>query len=230
MPRRELVELKNVSKRYVMDDVYVDALKDVSFKIREGEFVGIIGPSGSGKSTLLNIMGLLAKPSSGTVLLDGIDVSGLDEDRRAYLRGKKLGFVFQTFNLIPTFNALENVAIPMAFYDVPKKKRIEKAKELLDSVGMKHRLYHLPSQLSGGERQRVAIARALANNPEIILADEPTGNLDSVSGKQVLDLFVNLNKDGKTIIIVTHDQNIAKKMNRIISLKDGRIIKDFRND
>ncbi len=223
---KKILEIKNVKKRFLLGEIPVDALRGVSLDIKAGELISIVGPSGSGKSTLLNVIGLLTEPSEGQVILEGRDISKLNEDQRAYLRGKKLGFVFQTFNLIPTFSSLENVAVPMMFYGYPKAERNKLAKELLLKVGLGHRLESRPSQLSGGERQRVAIARALANEPDIILADEPTGNLDSESGKSILDLFLKLNKEGKTIIIVTHDPRIPKLTRRTIHIKDGLINKE----
>ena len=226
--KKAVISLSNVSKRYPLGEVFVDALKDVSLKIHEGELVSIMGPSGSGKSTLLNIIGLLTEPTHGHVVLDHKDVSKLHEDARAYIRGKKIGFVFQTFNLIPTFNAIENVAIPMAFYGINKKTRLKMAEDFLKTVGLSERLYNKPSQLSGGERQRVAVARALGNNPDIILADEPTGNLDSATGLQILDLFLKLNKQGKTVVIVTHDEFITKKTKRTFYLKDGKIHREVK--
>ncbi|MEM5853095.1 MAG: ABC transporter ATP-binding protein [Candidatus Aenigmatarchaeota archaeon] len=219
------VELKNVSKIYKMDEVEVVALKDVNLKIMEKEFVAIIGPSGSGKSTLLHLIGLLDKPTSGKVFLDGIDTSKLKDKQLARLRGEKIGFVFQFFNLYPTLTALENVELPMIIAEKNKKESEKRAIELLKKVGLEKRADHLPSQLSGGERQRVAIARALANDPALILADEPTGNLDSKSGEEIMKIFDKLKEDGKTIVMVTHEMNIARYAERIIYLKDGRIIK-----
>jgi len=225
---KTVIGLSNVSKRYPLGEVFVDALKNISLEIHEGELVSIMGPSGSGKSTLLNVMGLLTEPTSGRIILDHKDVSKLHEDARAYIRGKKIGFVCQTFNLIPTFNAIENVAVPMAFYGIDKKTRLRMAENFLKSVGLEERMYSKPSQLSGGERQRVAIARSLGNNPDIILADEPTGNLDSVSGKQILDLFLKLNREGKTVVIVTHDESITKKTKRTLFLRDGELHKEVK--
>lgn len=223
---RILLEIINVKKRYALGETYVDALRGVTLNINKGELISIVGPSGSGKSTLLNVIGLLTDPSEGKVLLEGKDISKIDEDKRAYIRGKTLGFVFQTFNLIPTFTSVENVAVPLMFYGYSKEERTEMAKELLKKVGLEHRDNSKPSQLSGGERQRVAIARALANEPEIILADEPTGNLDSKSGDAILDLFLKLNKEGKTIILVSHDPRLPKLTRRTIYIKDGLIEKE----
>jgi putative ABC transport system ATP-binding protein len=193
--------------------------------IKKGDFVAIVGPSGSGKSTMMNLVGALDLASKGDIFLDGMNIEHLPESDLAQIRGKKIGFVFQTFNLIPTLTALENVMLPMMFQNVNKAEREERATKLLEKVKLGHRLNHLPGELSGGERQRVAIARALANNPEVILADEPTGNLDSKTGEEILEMFINLNKEGKTIIMVTHDKELAKKARHIVRLKDGRIEK-----
>ena len=222
-----MVVTEDLVKVYRLGKVEIPALRGVSIEIEEGEFLGIFGPSGSGKSTLLHLIGVLDVPTSGRVIIDGVDVSKLDEDKRAELRANKIGFVFQFFNLIPRLNALENIALPMAFTGVPRSKRRERALELLDLVGLRDRWNHKPTELSGGEGQRVAIARALANDPSIILADEPTGNLDSRTGKEIVNLFERLNEeDGKTIVIVTHDQTIAEACRRIIYLRDGVIYKE----
>jgi putative ABC transport system ATP-binding protein len=222
-----LEKLKNVTKVYRTEEVEVYALKDISLEIKEGEYTAIIGPSGSGKSTLLHIMGCLDKPTSGKVFLDGVDVSKLNDLELARFRGKKIGFVFQFFNLYPTLNVLENVELPMIIAETYKEERRKRALELLKAVGMEKRISHLPSQLSGGERQRVAIARALANNPTLILADEPTGNLDSKSGEEILQLLKKLQeKENKTVVIVTHNQRVVKYAERIIYLKDGKILKE----
>ncbi|MEM5836382.1 MAG: ABC transporter ATP-binding protein [Candidatus Aenigmatarchaeota archaeon] len=222
---KPVVELRKVSKVYKMDEVEVTALKDVDLKIIEKEFVAIIGPSGSGKSTLLHLIGLLDKPTSGKIFLDGVDTSKLKDKQLARLRGRKIGFVFQFFNLYPTLTALENVELPMMIAEKDKRESEKRAIELLKKVGLEKRANHLPSQLSGGERQRVAIARALANDPALILADEPTGNLDSKSGEEVMKIFNKLQEEGKTIVMVTHEMNIARYAERIIYLRDGRIIK-----
>ncbi|MEM5829720.1 MAG: ABC transporter ATP-binding protein [Candidatus Aenigmatarchaeota archaeon] len=221
-----MIELRQVSKVYKMDEVEVIALKEINLKIMEKEFVAIIGPSGSGKSTLLHLMGLLDKPTTGKIFLDGIDVSKLNDKQLAKLRGEKIGFVFQFFNLYPTLTALENVKLPMTIAKKDKKESEKRAIELLKKVGLEKRANHLPSQLSGGERQRVAIARALANNPSLILADEPTGNLDSKTGEEIMKIFDKLQEEGKTVVVVTHEINIAKYAERLIYLKDGRIIKE----
>lgn len=219
-----VIELDHVSKTYKMDEVNVQALNGVDLKINKKEFVAIMGPSGSGKSTLLHMIGCLDRPSSGKIFLDGSDVSKLNDSQLARVRGKKIGFVFQYFNLYPTLTAQGNVELPMMIIEKEKKFREERALQLLKRVGLQERASHLPSQLSGGERQRVAIARALANEPAFILADEPTGNLDSKSGSEVMKIFVELNKEGKTVIIVTHDETIASHSERIVKVRDGKII------
>lgn len=222
-----IVTAQNVTKIYPMGKVHVTALDDVSFAIAESEFVAIMGPSGSGKSTLMNLIGCLDKPTSGTISINGTDVSRLSDRQLARLRGSHIGFVFQTFNLIPRIDALANVMLPMTFAGkLSPKERRARAQQLLESVGLGERLHHLPSELSGGERQRVAIARALANDPKILLADEPTGNLDTKTGKTILDLFVELNKAGRTIIVVTHDATVASYARRIVRLLDGKIVGD----
>jgi len=220
-----IIELKGVHKDYFMGDSKIHAVEAVDLAIKRGNFVAIIGPSGSGKSTMMNLVGALDLASEGDIFLDNINIEHLHESELAQIRGKKIGFIFQTFNLIPTQTALENVMLPMIFQDISRAERIEKATRLLEEVNLGHRLKHLPPELSGGERQRVAIARALANDPEVILADEPTGNLDSKTGEEVIKLFEKLNKEGKTIIMVTHDLNMAKHANKVYKLKDGMIVK-----
>lgn len=221
-----VIELRDVWKIYQMGAVQVPALKGMNLKINKHEFVAIMGASGSGKSTGMNMIGCLDLPTKGTVLLDGYDISKLTESSLAQIRGRKIGFIFQTFNLISSLTALENVMLPLLFQDVFSDHQKEnRAKTILDKVGLSQRYNHKPSELSGGERQRVAIARALINNPEIILADEPTGNLDSRTGKEILDLIRNLHKEGKTIILVTHDSLIARYAQRIIKISDGQVIK-----
>ncbi len=219
------VELRNVSKVYMVGTQEVRALDSVSLRIERGEFTSIMGPSGSGKTTLLSVMGCLIRPTSGRILIGGEDVTDLDEDRLAVFRAKKIGFVFQFFNLISTLTALENVMLPMAFAgDVSGWEMKARAMELLEAVGLSDRAHHRPLELSGGQQQRVAIARALANDPEIILADEPTGNLDSHTGSEIMDLMEQLNRElGKTFVIVTHDPAVAKRTNKILYMKDGRI-------
>ena len=216
-----IIALDGVGKKYQLGDTEVEALKSSNVDIEEGEFVAVMGPSGSGKSTLMNMIGALDTPTSGEVFIDDEKASGLSEDELALLRSRKIGFIFQQFNLIPTMNATENVALPMLFRGVSKSERNKKAEEILVDVGLGDRLHHMPSELSGGQRQRVSIARSLANNPDIILADEPTGNLDSETGKKIMDLLTDLNDEGKTIIMVTHDENDAEYADRIIKIVDG---------
>jgi len=224
-----IIKLKNVWKIYKMGEVEVPALRGLDLEVKKGEFLAILGPSGSGKSTALNMIGSLDIPTKGEVYLDGVNISTLTESDLAQLRGKKIGFVFQVFNLIPSLDAIGNVALPMIFQGKSRDYRIKRAKEILTKVGLGHRLTHKPGQMSGGERQRVAIARALSNNPEVILADEPTGNLDSKTGLEVMDLLKDLHKkDKKTIILVTHDHNLVRYSHRIGYLRDGKIIKTKR--
>jgi len=219
-----VIEVRNVEKIYKMGDVEVPALDGVDIVINRGEFVAIMGPSGSGKSTAMNMVGCLDVPTKGKVFLDGHDISQLGESELAQIRGKKIGFIFQTFNLINSISAIENVELPMIFQGVSKDERMERAKELLSLVDLGDRMEHKPTEMSGGQQQRVAVARALANDPEVILADEPTGNLDSKTGKEIIELIGKLNKEGKTIIMVTHDEDIAKHAQRIVRLKDGKIV------
>ena len=220
-----IIELKNVLKYYYMGDSIVKAVDGIDIQIKEGDFVAIMGPSGSGKSTTVNLVGSLDLPSKGQIFLSGNDISELDESQLAQIRGKKIGFIFQSFNLIPNLTAKENVMLPMLFQNSDESKE-ERAEDLLKLVELSDRMDHLPNQLSGGQQQRVAIARSLANNPDVILADEPTGNLDTKTGEMVLDFLNKLNKKGKTIIIVTHDPNLAKKhANIIYHLKDGKVLK-----
>ena len=223
---KSVIKLDNVSKVYQLDSVKVEALKDVDLEIKKREFVSIMGASGSGKSTLLHLIGVLDKPTKGSIYLDSVDISKLSGDKLARLRGERIGFVFQFFNLYPTLTAKENVELPMVIHEVDKKEREERATELLDKVGLGERTEHYPSQLSGGERQRVAIARALANDPSMILADEPTGNLDSKTGVEIMEVFTKLNKEGKTIVMVTHEKIIAHYSKRAIHVKDGKIVRD----
>ena len=223
--KQEIIKLKNVHKDYVVGDSKIRAVDGVDLTINKGDFIAIVGPSGSGKSTMMNLVGALDLATQGDIFLDNINIEHLEESDLAQLRGKKIGFVFQTFNLVPTLTAIENVMLPMIFQEVDLSERKQRATQLLTELGLEHRLNHLPSELSGGERQRVALARALANDPEVILADEPTGNLDSKRSKEVAEMFVKLSKKGKTVILVTHDLDIAKYANKVYKLKDGRIIK-----
>jgi putative ABC transport system ATP-binding protein len=224
---KPVIELRDVSKIYCTTGVPVHALKDVDMKINKKESMSIMGPSGSGKSTMLHIIGCLDRPTHGKVFINGKDVSRLDENEIARIRRKTIGFVFQFFNLIPNFTARKNVELPMIFSKFPRREK--RAEELLNAVGLGNRINHYPSQLSGGEIQRVSIARALANEPDIILADEPTGNLDSKSGKEILNILKKLNKEsGITLVTITHDKNIASYSRKIIYLKDGQIIKRGR--
>jgi putative ABC transport system ATP-binding protein len=226
---RKIIELKNVHKVYHLreGEIPIPALKEVNLDIHDGEFIVILGASGSGKSTLMNMIGALDVPTEGKIYLEGKDISKFSESKLAQARGKKIGFVFQQFNLVPILDALRNVTLPMIFQDVSEEKRVARAKELLGLVGLKERTTHRPTELSGGEQQRVAISRALANDPDIILADEPTGNLDSKTGKQIMEIISKLHKEeGKTIILVTHDVNLLKYAYRTIYLKDGVVIKD----
>jgi putative ABC transport system ATP-binding protein len=222
----EALKLSGICKYYGEGHSMVRALCDANMTIYDGQFVGILGPSGSGKSTLLHIIGLLDTPSEGQIYIDGIETSRMDSDEKANIRAQKIGFVFQFFNLVPSLSALENVELPLTIYDVPKNERRKKATKLLERLGLGKRLNHLPGMLSGGERQRVAIARALVNDPEIVLADEPTGNLDSKTGKEVLKIFQEFHEEGRTIVIITHDENITKLTERVVKIKDGKLIEE----
>jgi putative ABC transport system ATP-binding protein len=229
MKHHPVIEVENIWKTYTLGENSIDVLKGISFSVKRGEFVAIVGKSGSGKTTLVNQIGVLDVPSKGRIILNGVDVSKLSESEVALIRGKTIGYVFQKFNLIKTLSALENVALPMVFQGISKEERVSRAKYLLEEFDMGERLENKPSELSGGQQQRVAIARALANEPEIILADEPTGNLDSKTGIIVMKYLQSLHKKGKTIILVTHDDNLSLCAERIITLIDGKIISDKKN-
>ncbi len=225
-----VLSLKEVTKEYLLGETTVRALRGLSLEVEKGEILAIMGPSGSGKSTLMHILGLLDTPSAGEARIEGTSVQSLSERQLTGLRGRKIGFVFQTFNLVETLTAQGNVELPMIFQAVQREERLRRAADLLTKVGLPDRLRHRPSQLSGGERQRVAIARALANNPEIILADEPTGNLDSESGGKILELLEGLaREDGKTVILVSHNPDAAAIADRVVTLKDGRIVDERRH-
>jgi putative ABC transport system ATP-binding protein len=221
-----MIEMTAIRKVYSTGRMEVAALKGVDLTIRTNEYVSIVGPSGSGKSTLMNLIGCLDTPSSGTYLLSGDNVAVLDRNQLAEVRNKRIGFVFQSFNLLPYATALENVALPLLFAGIPDKKRNERAAQMLEKVGLKDRMDHKPTELSGGQMQRVAIARALANSPAIILADEPTGNLDSASGHAIADLFGELHAAGQTIVMITHDNGLAKIASRSVHIRDGEIVDD----
>ncbi len=222
----ELIRITDLNKIYDSGAVQVHALKNINLTIERGEFVAIMGHSGSGKSTLMNILGCLDRPSSGTYLLDGIDISQQSNDALSDVRNQKIGFVFQAFNLIPRTSTLKNVELPMIYGRVPGKARVERAKMLLEKVGLGQRLEHMPNELSGGQKQRVAIARALANEPPILLADEPTGNLDSASTIEIMELFTQLNREGVTVIIVTHEDDVAAFTERVLWFEDGQLVDD----
>ena len=223
-----IVQFENVRKNYQMGPVMVEALRDVSFGIEAGDYISIMGPSGCGKSTMLNLLGCLDRPSAGRYLLGGDDVSQMNDDSLSAVRGARLGFVFQSYNLIQQLTVVENIEIPLYYQDRPEHESRERARGLATRVGLERRFHHKPFELSGGQQQRVAIARALVNDPLVILADEPTGNLDSTSGAEILKLFDELNTQGKTLILVTHDPNVAAHAHRAIRLRDGRIESDVR--
>lgn len=221
-----LIKLSNINKSYKLsEDLTFQALKDINLTINKGEFVAIVGPSGSGKSTLMNIIGLLDQPTSGHYELDGIDVSKMSEKHLAQIRNKKIGFVFQSFNLLNRTDALNNVALPLIYSGIGNRERLDRAMQELNAVGLSEKVHSRPNQLSGGQQQRVAIARALVTNPEVIMADEPTGNLDTKTGAEIIKLLKNLHKAGHTIILITHDDAIAKNAPRVINIKDGEIAK-----
>ncbi len=224
MPPHSLIELQDVWKTYIMGDQRLDVLRGVNLHIHKGEFIAILGPSGSGKSTLMNQVGLLDVPSKGKIYLEGRDLTTLNESELANVRGKTIGFIFQQFNLIPTLTAQENVMLPTLFQGLAQEERTKRATKLLTTVGLQERMDHKPGQLSGGQQQRVAIARSLVNDPSIILADEPTGNLDSISGTQIFDLLIHLHRDeNKTLILITHDAGLAKHAQRVVYMKDGMV-------
>lgn len=226
----KVIEIKNIVKNYQVGSVIVRALRSVSINIDRNEYVAIMGPSGSGKSTLMNLLGCLDTPTSGSYVLNGVDVSKMEDDYLAEIRNKEIGFVFQTFNLLPRYTALENVTLPLIYAGVPKIEREKVAVKTLEEVGLGDRMTHKPNELSGGQRQRVAIARALVNKPSIILADEPTGNLDSKTSIDIMNLLNAIHKNGNTVILVTHEEDIAKHAARIIRLFDGEVSQDYRNE
>lgn len=225
-----LIEIKNLVKNYIMGDIQVPALKNVSLTIDRNEYVAIMGPSGSGKSTLMNILGCLDTPSDGLYLFDNVDVSTLSDDALSMMRNREIGFIFQNFNLLPKMNSLQNVELPLMYAGVPKAVRKERAMEALERVGLADRMDHKPTELSGGQRQRVAVARALVTKPGILLADEPTGALDSKTGVEIMALFDELHRDGNTLILITHEREIAEYSHRIIQIRDGLIFSDEKNE
>ncbi len=224
-----IIDLREIVKNYRIGKIIVRALRSVDLKIDKNEYVAIMGPSGSGKSTLMNLIGCLDTPTAGQYVLNGKDVSQMEDNQLADIRNNEIGFVFQTFNLLPRYSAIENVMLPLIYAGVSKNQRIEKAKEVLDSVGLIDRIMHKPNELSGGERQRVAMARALVNHPSIILADEPTGNLDSKTSEDIMNLLDEIHEMGNTIIVVTHEESIARHAKRIVKLIDGQVESDVEN-
>jgi putative ABC transport system ATP-binding protein len=222
-----LLKLKNIGKKYLIGTEEVNALRSIDLVINKGEYVALMGPSGSGKSTLMNIVGCLDTPTQGEYYLNGKEVSCMTEDELAEIRNKEIGFIFQTFNLVPRSNALDNVALPLVYAGIKKNQRMQRAEQALRDVGLGDRITHKPNELSGGQRQRVAVARALVNNPSIILADEPTGNLDSKTSEEIMILFREIHRNGNTIIVVTHEEEIAQHAHRIVRIKDGMIESDY---
>jgi putative ABC transport system ATP-binding protein len=223
-----MIETRELWKTYTMGDEEIHALRGVSIQIDRGEYVAIMGPSGSGKSTLMNLIGCLDTPTRGTYLLNGKEVSQMNDNELARIRNEEIGFVFQTFNLLPRATALHNVELPLVYAGISKKARLERAKAAIDKVELTHRMTHKPNELSGGQRQRVAIARALVNNPSILLADEPTGNLDTKTGHEIMELFARLHQSGNTIIVVTHEADVAAYAHRAIAIRDGQVERDVR--
>jgi putative ABC transport system ATP-binding protein len=221
-----MIELRDISKNYRMGNVDICALCGVTLSVKQGELIAVMGPSGSGKSTLMNLLGCLDRPTGGTYTFESREISSMSDDELAHVRNAKIGFVFQSFNLLPRFSALKNVEMPLVYSGIPSRLRTERAVPVLEQVGLQDRMHHKPTELSGGQQQRVAIARALVNNPPLLLADEPTGNLDSRSGAEILNILVDLNRKGVTIMIVTHDHDVAARCRRIINLKDGMIVGD----
>ena len=218
-----IIQATDIKKIYQMGETQVNALDGLDVEIKQGAYIALMGPSGSGKSTLMNVLGCLDTPTSGVYVLNGNDVSSISDDELAEIRNKEIGFVFQTFNLLPRYTALENVALPMIYAGIPYAERVSRAEAVLRKVGLGDRMDHRPNELSGGQRQRVAVARALVMNPSIILADEPTGNLDSITSDGIMKLFSEINKDGNTVIVVTHEEEIAAHAERVVRLKDGRL-------
>lgn len=231
MPQQpSLIQINDIGRKYVIGAETIHALKSVTLQINKGEFVALMGPSGSGKSTLMNILGCLDTPTRGEYILNGVSVSDMTEDELAEIRNKEIGFVFQTFNLLPRSTSLDNVALPLIYAGLTKKKRDEKAQAALESVGLGNRMHHKPNELSGGQRQRVAVARALINDPSIILADEPTGNLDTKTSIEIMGLLEEIHSKGNTIILVTHEEDIAQHAHRIVRMRDGLIEDDYPNN